>query len=80
MDFKMQPLHHARTGKAALTSFKDLNKLAPGPFFQTPPIAVSALASTDQYPAFRHARLTSGYTKQMRENSQHKDVHEHILR
>ena len=33
-----------------LTSLRDLNKLTPGPFFHTPPMAVSALASTDQYP------------------------------
>ena len=33
------------------TLLKDLKSPSPGPFFQAPPIAVSAFASTDQYPA-----------------------------
>ena len=45
---------HAGVGvvlnKHVLTSFRDLKRPSPGPFFQTPPMAVSAFASTDQYP------------------------------
>ena len=62
-----------------LTSFKDLNKPAPGPFFHTPPMAVSALASTDQYPAFSHARVDINHSSNLgatHTGGQYEDVHE----